>query len=115
MPKRIIVLGTMRSGTSLIAELIRRWGAYSGGEKNLWESDINDPRGYGYMEYIPLQNLNDQLLDNNDRIPPPRELLEERASDPYFVKKHWDFSRKWIRKPCKTNLRLGFGKMLAFL
>jgi hypothetical protein len=82
MPKRIIVLGTMRSGTSLIAELIRLWGAYNGGENNLWKSDINDPRGYGYMEYIPLQDLNDELLDNNDRIPPSHKLLEEKASDP---------------------------------
>jgi hypothetical protein len=85
--KRIIVLGTMRSGTSLIAELIRRWGAYSGSENDLWKSDINDPRGYGYMEYIPLQNLNDELLDNNDRIPPSHKLLEEKASDPIFREK----------------------------
>jgi hypothetical protein len=85
--KRIIVLGTMRSGTSLIAELIRRWGAYSGSENDLWKSDINDPRGYGYMEYIPLQNLNDQLLDNNDRIPPSHKLLEEKASDPILREK----------------------------
>jgi hypothetical protein len=84
MPKRIIVLGTMRSGTSLTAELIKRWGAFSGGESNLWKSDANDPRGYGYMEYIPLQELNDELLDHNDRVIPARELLEERALDPAF-------------------------------
>jgi hypothetical protein len=87
MPKRIIVLGIMRSGTSLTAELIRRWGAYTGGESNLWKSDINDPRGYGYMEYIPLQDLNDELLDHNERVPPLTEQLEERASDPLFRKK----------------------------
>ena len=69
MPKRIIVLGIMRSGTSLTAELIRRWGAYTGGENDLWKSDLSDPRGYGYMEYIPLQGLNDELLDHNERVP----------------------------------------------
>lgn len=87
MPNRIIVLGTMRSGTSLTAELIRRWGAYSGDENNLWKSDINDPRGYGYMEYIPLQELNDELLDHNDRTPPPYHIMEQRASNPAFREK----------------------------
>ena len=43
--RRIIVLGIMRSGTSLTAELVRLWGAYSGGENNLWKSDMNDVRG----------------------------------------------------------------------
>ena len=83
----MIVLGTMRSGTSLAAELIRLWGASSGGENNLWKSDVNDPRGYGYMEYIPLQELNDELLDHNDRVPPPRTRLEEKALDPAFREK----------------------------
>lgn len=77
----------MRSGTSLTAELIRLWGAYAGGEDNLWKSDINDPRGHGYMEYIPLQELNDELLDNNDRVPPSPELLEEKASSLIFREK----------------------------
>ena len=87
MPKRIIVLGIMRSGTSLTAELIRRWGAYTGGENNLWKSDLSDPRGYGYMEYIPLQGLNDELLDHNERVPLFPQYLEERVSNPIFRKK----------------------------
>lgn len=84
MPKRIIVLGTMRSGTSLVAELIRRWGAYAGGEQELWKSDVEDPRGYGYMEYIPLQELNDELLDHNDRMPPLIQVMEEKAGNQVF-------------------------------
>ena len=87
MPRRIIVLGTMRSGTSLTADLVRRWGAYHGEEDNLWKSDIHDPRGYGYMEYIPLQELNDELLDQNDRVPPQRALMEAKALDPMFREK----------------------------
>jgi len=120
MSKRIIVLGIMRSGTSLTAELIRRWGAYSGGESNLWKSDVNDPRGYGYMEYIPLQNLNDELLDNNDRLPPQDQRMEERASDPMFreravglirdmdeqtVKNKFD---AWVWKDARLPLTLPF-------
>jgi hypothetical protein len=104
MPKRIIVLGTMRSGTSLTAELIRLWGAYSGGENNLWKSDINDPRGYGYMEYIPLQNLNDQLLDNNDRIPPSYQLLEERALDPEFRDKALELLHEMDKQTMQNKL-----------
>jgi hypothetical protein len=84
MPKRIIVLGTMRSGTSLVAELIRLWGAHAGEEGTLWKSDIEDPRGYGYMEYIPLQELNDELLDHNDRMPPRIEVMEEKAENQDF-------------------------------
>ncbi|MDQ2691016.1 MAG: sulfotransferase [Chloroflexota bacterium] len=87
MPKRIIVLGTMRSGTSLTADLVRRWGAYHGEEDKLWKSDIHDPRGYGYMEFIPLQELNDELLDHNDRVPPKRALMEAKALDPVFREK----------------------------
>jgi hypothetical protein len=120
MPKRIIVLGIMRSGTSLTAELIRRWGAYTGGENNLWKSDINDPRGYGYMEYIPLQDLNDELLDHNERVPPLTGQLEERASNPIFRKKalalleemdqqatHNKFDA-WIWKDARLPLTLPF-------
>lgn len=84
---RIIILGTLRSGTSLTAELVRVWGAYAGESTELWQSDPMDQRGYGYMEYIPLQQLNDDLLDNNDRVPPPDGLMAEKASDPKYKKR----------------------------
>ena len=83
-PRRIIVLGVMRSGTSLTAELIRLWGAYAGSANHLWQSNVNDPRGYGYMEYIPLQNLNNELLDHNDRVPPPVEVFDQKISNQTF-------------------------------
>jgi hypothetical protein len=83
-PNRIIVLGVMRSGTSLTADLIRLWGAYAGSPNHLWESNVNDPRGYGYMEYIPLQDLNNELLDNNDRVPPLAESLDQKISNPNY-------------------------------
>jgi hypothetical protein len=77
-PNRIIVLGVMRSGTSLTADLIRLWGAYAGSQDLLWESDVNHARGFGYMEYKPLQELNNELLDNNDRVPPLAESLDQK-------------------------------------
>jgi hypothetical protein len=81
---RIIVLGPLRSGTSLTAELVHLWGAHAGRKDELWQSDPNDQRGYGYMEYIPLQQLNDDLLNGNDRVPPPIELMAEKASNPKY-------------------------------
>jgi len=120
MSERIIVLGIMRSGTSLTADLVRKWGAFAGAEKDLWKSDPADPRGYGYMEYIPLQDLNDVLLDHNDRIPPPPEVLEQRASDPTFRRKSLDLIRgmdeqsqenrftAWVWKDARLPLTLPF-------
>ncbi len=105
MPKRIIVLGTMRSGTSLVAELIRLWGAYAGLQSNLWKSDINDPRGYGYMEYIPLQDLNDELLDHNDRTPPSIEAMAARASEPEFKEKAQGLIRDMDQQAGKNQAR----------
>ncbi|HXD10602.1 MAG TPA: sulfotransferase [Anaerolineales bacterium] len=120
MPERIIVLGSMRSGTSLTAELTRLWGAYAGEKKNLWKSDFDDPRGYGYMEYIPLQELNDELLDNNDRVPPPIKLMEEKATNQKYREQALDLLRAmdeqaiknqapaWVWKDARLPLTLPF-------
>jgi len=104
MPNRIIVLGTMRSGTSLTAELVRQWGAYSGGDDKLWKSDINDPRGYGYMEYIPLQELNDELLDHNDRLPPLQHTMEQHALHLGFREKAQALLKDMDGQAVKNNL-----------
>ena len=53
-PKRIIVLGVMRSGTSLTADLIRLWGAYAGRQEELWTSDASDPRGYYVLLHLHI-------------------------------------------------------------
>jgi hypothetical protein len=120
MPERIIVLGTMRSGTSLTAELTRLWGAYAGAEKDLWKSDFGNPRGYGYMEYIPLQEFNDELLDQNDRLPPSIELMEEKAENESYRKQALDLIRQmdeqaarnhapaWVWKDARLPLTLPF-------
>ena len=120
MMRSIIVLGIMRSGTSLTAELVRLWGAYSGGESNLWKSNMNDLRGYGYMEYIPLQKLNDELLDQNDRVPPVQKHMEERALDPAFREKAMSLIQEmdkqaenngfdtWVWKDARLPLTLPF-------
>jgi hypothetical protein len=120
MPERIIVLGIMRSGTSLTAELVRLWGAYAGTEDDLWKSNPSDPRGYGYMEYIPLQDLNDELLGFNETVPPPSTELAEKASDPAYRDKALELihgmdtlaaksdSVAWVWKDARTVLTLPF-------
>ena len=119
-PKRIIVLGIMRSGTSLTAELVHLWGAYAGAKEELWKWDPSDPRGYGYMEYIPLQNMNDDLLDHNEAVPPSLEHLEEKASNPIYRDKALELIHEmderasasgaiaWVWEDARTVLTLPF-------
>jgi hypothetical protein len=76
MPKRIIVSGIYRSGTSLTAELVHRWGAYVGRESDIFQDE------YGYLEHLALQKLNDELLNNNSRVPTPVDQMLEKAQDP---------------------------------
>ena len=76
MPERIIVSGIYRSGTSLTAELVHRWGAYVGREDDIFQDE------YGYLEHLALQKLNDELLNDNSRVPTPVEQMLEKAQDP---------------------------------
>jgi len=81
MPKRIIVAGIYRSGTSLTSELIHRWGAYAGREEDIFKDE------YGSMEHLALQKLNDELLNNNSRVPTPADQLMDKAQDPVLKEK----------------------------
>jgi hypothetical protein len=76
MPERIIVSGIYRSGTSLTAELVHRWGAYVGREDDIFQDE------YGYLEHLALQKLNDELLNDNSYVPTPVEQMLEKAQDP---------------------------------
>jgi hypothetical protein len=85
--KGILILGTHRSGTSLLAELLLKWGVY-GRKEDTGKSDIWNPRGY--WEYAPLVRMNQRLLKSlNARwdTPPPFEretLIEALARDPQY-------------------------------
>lgn len=76
MPERIIVSSIYRSGTSLTAELIHRWGAYVGREGDIFRDE------YGYLEHLALQKLNDELLNNNSYVPTPVAQMLEKAQNP---------------------------------
>ena len=54
----IIVLGAERSGTSVVSEMVHRWGAYAGPSEKLHKADAHAPRGY--WEFLPLEFLNIQ-------------------------------------------------------
>lgn len=85
---RIIVLGMPRSGTSLIADLVRQWGALLGEAHELPRADEHNPRGY--WEYLPLRSFNNDLLTSvgaNKFVPPDDtavEALRECADNPNY-------------------------------
>lgn len=82
-PRPIIVLGVDRSGTSLVSQLIWRWGAYPGDLAKLQQANPNNPQGY--WEYTPMQDFLDELMDGtglpNCHPDMDRRLLE-RAAEP---------------------------------
>ena len=82
----IIVLGVERSGTSVVAEMVHRWGAYAGASETLHEADAHAPRGY--WEFLPLWDLLAELGDfasgatwwDHDF----QQRIEDKAADPVY-------------------------------
>lgn len=81
MTHRIIVCGIYRSGTSLVTKLVREWGAYAGNDEDLFEDE------FGYLEHLALQRFNDDLLNNNSRVPTPINVLVEKLKDENFIQR----------------------------
>ena len=88
----IIVLGVERSGTSVVAEMVHRWGAYAGPSEKLHQSDAHAPRGY--WEFLPLWDLLAELGEfdagatwwDHDF----QQRIEKKTADPVFRKKATD-------------------------
>ena len=85
----IIVLGVERSGTSVVAEMVHKWGAYAGPLEKLHKADAHAPRGY--WEYEPLWDLLAELgdfdaggtwWDSNFQ-----RRMAEKAADPVYKQK----------------------------
>lgn len=87
--KPILILGMHRSGTSLAGEIIDRWGAYGGEQENMMPATQENPRGY--WEYLPLVELNDELLTDLDSswcVPPADDAaVQSRAGKTQFRRK----------------------------
>jgi hypothetical protein len=58
---RIIVLGAERSGTSVVTEMVHRWGAYAGDLEQLTQANEHSPQGQ--WEYRPLWDFLAELGD----------------------------------------------------
>ena len=85
----IIVLGVERSGTSVVAEMVHKWGVYAGPSEKLHKTDAHAPRGY--WEYEPLWDLLAELGDFDagatwwDRD--FQQQMAEKAANPVYKKK----------------------------
>ncbi|MBN2648946.1 MAG: sulfotransferase [Prolixibacteraceae bacterium] len=71
-PSIIFVLGMHRSGTSLVAQMVAKWGAYMG--NNLMKADWYNQDGY--WEYNPLVTLHEKMLayTGNTWYAPPESI-----------------------------------------
>jgi hypothetical protein len=84
----IVILGMHRTGSSLLAGIVNKWGAYAGEEAQLLPP--NRWNQAGYWEYRPLVVFNHELLTSlgADALLPPAESEEERilelAQKPYY-------------------------------
>jgi hypothetical protein len=81
----IFVLGVDRSGTSLVAELIHRWGA-SAGDLSL-HGQANDANPRGYWEYEPLQRLLAEIAGSTgvtEWDPEFQSRIQQTASEPLY-------------------------------
>ena len=85
----IIILGVERSGTSVVAEMLHRWGAYAGPSEKLHKADIHAPRGY--WEYEPLWDLLAELGDFDAGATwwdhGFQQRMKEKAADPVYRRK----------------------------
>jgi len=119
----IIVLGMHRSGTSLIAELIHRWGAFGRVGECLPSNQWN---ARGYWELAPLVSLNRKLLretGSNWSFPPSQKRdadLAALASHPKYrnealsliASMNLECGHSWFWKDPRLSLLLPFWQQL---
>jgi hypothetical protein len=60
-PARVVVLGAERSGTSVVTEMVHRWGAHAGEPEQLTQANEHSPQGQ--WEYQPLWGFLAELGD----------------------------------------------------
>jgi hypothetical protein len=77
-PPGIIVLGSERSGTSVVTEMVHRWGAYAGSSGQLTAGDEHNP--HGRWEYEPLWALLYEIGDFGENATWWSDSFEDRIS-----------------------------------
>ena len=116
----IIVLGVERSGTSVVAEMVHRWGAYAGAPEMLHEADAHAPRGY--WEFLPLWDLLAELGDFASGATwwdcDFQQRIKNKAADPAYRTKaielmsQMDKGRPWFWKDPALSHFLPFWKQI---
>ena len=112
----IIVIGPERSGTSVVAEMICRWGAYPGEPGKQREADKRNPRGY--FEYLPIWDFLGELgtnwWDEDFQVE-----VKEKASVPEHRRKATEMivemekaGRPWVWKDPALSFFLPFWKQI---
>jgi hypothetical protein len=89
----IFVLGMYRSGTSMVAEMVHRWGAYGGDPGQLSKGDDRNPRGY--WESDQLSSWSEEIFRSGLKSlwdPDFERNLLDRAADPEWLAKGRDLA-----------------------
>lgn len=97
----IFVLGIDRSGTSLLSEVLFRWGAYPGEIEQLPAADAGNPQGY--WEYRPMEDFIAELLNSsgaNYWQAGFKELLEQYALKPEWRRRALALAAR-MEHPCR--------------
>jgi hypothetical protein len=112
----ILVLGVERSGTSVVSDLIHRWGADAGDLSRHVASDDHNPQGY--FEYLPMQSfLHDVLVSTHGSLWDPgfAGRMERLALDPRYrdraqalIAEMEAAGRPWLWKDPLLSLEMPF-------
>ena len=79
----IIVLGVEHSGTSVVAEMVHRWGAYAGEYEKLTKADEHNLQGY--WEYKPIWDFLVELGDFGDGVSWWDSSFQRRVREKIFI------------------------------
>lgn len=112
----IIILGVDRSGTSMVAEMVWRWGAFGGNDDRLSRGDVKNPQGY--FENEQIKPFIEELLlcaPVSEWHPTYRVELQKKTGEPYFKSKALELvaameeaGRPWFWKEPDLCLTLAF-------
>jgi len=111
-PKIILILGMHRSGTSIVAQMVEKWGAYFG-ENIMPPNEFNQD---GYWEFNPLVAFHEKLLEftNNKWFAPSEEistkklLIEFGDEAKQLVQRMDDKASVWCWKDPRMTLFIDF-------
>ncbi len=115
-PKIILILGMHRSGTSLVSQIIAKWGAYMG-EELMKANEFNED---GYWENKHLQEINESILESSGGAwfsPPDHididKLVTEFGHIAYQLVDEMDRKNKvWCWKEPRMVVLLDFWKRI---